>query len=143
MTTYFDKSHPPVCTNTSDKQLIESMWEEGQELKRQLEKFTGGKLYAIVNNECMDGDSEFNTDCYVEYEEGMTLEDVKKAYAETEICQEYEHDIYAIKVAWIVNQYIMDILDSAEIECYNDSQGYTVTRMMKEMARNLCIKSLL
>ena len=100
------------------------------------------KLFAIVDDGHMNGDSEFSADSYVEYKKGMTLKDIRLAYAETEICQDFETDVKKIKVAWVVNQKIMKILDKVVTPCHNDGQVYAMNHMLKKMAKTLCIKEI-
>ncbi len=117
------------------------------------------KLYAIVDDGEMMGDSEFYCPTSrIEYHEGMTITEIREAFLREEIVklktedwenpvlEELEEEIREmashIKVAWVVTQQIIDALENSAPECGNDSAVYTVNRTMKGMASNLCSKTI-
>lgn len=110
------------------------------------------KMYAIVDTGDMFGDSQFYCpESSVEYKKGMTLEDVKTAYAtklQTGEYSECEEDALEaaseIGVAWIVDEKTMTALNKAanSVEFYNDNGVYAGNRMMKAMAEALAMETL-
>ena len=100
------------------------------------------KLYAVVDDGDMAGDSDFSIDSKVPYKEGMTLNDIRQAFSKTETCQDFDIDVNRIKVAWIIDKEVLAKISNSWIECHNDSQVYTMNKMLKELVRNFCIKDV-
>jgi hypothetical protein len=146
MSNYLERDNPPTCLHAIGQLLIE-IWEEGQKLKKRLEKYEGGKLYAVVSELSMNGDSFFYCPTSrVEYTNGMVLAEIKEAYIQqlmklnNEDREDAEYEAENLEIAWILNEHMVSILEMSAPECGNDSQVYSVNRTMKEIANNLAIK---
>lgn len=109
------------------------------------------KLYAIVDDGNMDGDSAYYCpNSHVKYKKGMTLEDIKIAYRTSKnTCfteddgEDLDEEINNVKVAWIVDEKAFKALVKGWPECGGDSITYSTNHSMKVMAEAMAIKTLM
>lgn len=101
------------------------------------------KLWAIVDDGEMMGDSEFGMESRVEYKKGMTLKDIRRVYSETDACKNYETEVSHILVAWVIDQKTMDAIDNSRGLTYgNDSAVYAANAMLKSLVAGLAVKTI-
>ncbi len=120
------------------------------------------KLFAIVDDGNMNGDSPYNVGIQVKYEKGMSLEDIRNAYIAKRGKEEFWPDERArpdfeeikkvfeeelgnvaknIKVAWIVDAKSLKIIENSfPDDIRNDSECYAANRSAKALTRQLATK---
>jgi len=109
------------------------------------------KLYAIVDDGNMDGDSAYYVpDSCVAYTEGMKLPEIRTAYVDklvkdgwgepdSEEIQEYARDI---RIAWVVTSSQLNVINRSSRDCGNDSAVYQQNRTLKHVTAALAIKTI-
>lgn len=107
------------------------------------------KLFAIVDTGEMKGDCSFYCpDSNVPYKKGMKLKDIREAYFQKLMGEGWDEEkgcrevADSINIAWIVDAKIMNALNNAGVDYYNDGQVYTQNSVMKSMAESLAIMTI-
>lgn len=144
-----DRNESPTCLHVLGQPLVDQLWREGRALRKRLQKHESGKLWAIVSEKAMCGDSAFYCPTSrVPYKDGMTIVKIKEEYIQhlmavdgdkREDAEEMAEDL---EVAWVLNERMISMLEMSAPECGNDSAVYTVNRTMKGMAKILAIKEI-
>jgi len=117
------------------------------------------KLYAIVDDGSMDGDSAYYCPgSHVPYREGMTLAEIRETWHEANVKDLYgtddkssidpedlaytREDADAIAVAWVVTEKQLEQLGNGWPDVGNDSATYAANRTMKTMAAAMALKTI-